>query len=137
MLKEDIFREVENITERELKEVRDDKNRNTFEVRYRGFEIYLRYPKDYNYFKDSELDNLNIKDCLVIANVLNNRLKGKGWFWEYVNFCRGLVTGGVVVEKAGNRRLYTSLLAKKEFTRFREYSFYIPSRGFPEGSCST
>ena len=131
MLKEDIFREVENITERELKEVREDKNRNTFQVKYKGFDIYLRYPKDYNYFRNSELDNLNIKEFLVIANVVNKRLKGKGWFWKYVNFCRQLVTGGVVVERAGNRRLYASLLAKEEFIRFSEYSFYIPSTKNP------
>lgn len=98
-------------------------------ISYKGIEVYVRYPKGYGYFRSSSFGN-DLTDYLVIASVCNrkNKNRGKGWFWGYVDFCRSLVTGGVVIECVRSRKFYESLKGKTEFFEYSESNFYIPSK---------
>lgn len=125
----EIYKKIESQTEQFVRECQGQTLRTP--ARYvgsNGIEVYLRYPKDYDYFR-SDTFGKDLKDYLVIALVFNlkEKKRGKGWFWRYVEFCRSLVEGGVVIECVHARRLNESLKARAEFIGFGKSHFYIPS----------
>ncbi len=92
--------------------------------------IYLRYSKTRQYKKD-ELYKIGldkISDYAVIANVeLNQKWRGNGWFWNYVNFLNSNLSGGVFVERA-SFYLYDSLVKRSnDFTQITDNTFYTKS----------
>ncbi|BBO99431.1 hypothetical protein [Sulfuriferula nivalis] len=98
-------------------------------IKFRGFEVYLRYAQTY---KSGEME---LGETLVIANIMvPGRYQNRGWFMHYCELCSGLVDDAVVIECVENPHLYASLLRKEAFIETKEAEFVLPKRHQRTGS---